>query len=361
MQCPPIPNKSYREFSENLRLKTQAGRIPLNGSLELTQRCNLNCLHCYCIQKNAAKELSTEKIKSLLDEMARAGCLWLLITGGEPLLREDFSQIYLHAKRCGFLINLYTNGTLIDDEKIRLFKEYPPYSIEITLYGAKKQTYETITGVEGSFDRCIDSINSLIKHNLPVQLKTIAMTINKDEVFQIKDFAKKQGLLFRFDPDITPRLDNSKHALKFRLTPREVLCLDKEDKDRKAEWQRHIEESMEPYPGDELFVCGAGRNMFHIDSYGKMSLCLGASNISFSLAECSFDEVWNRYFPEILSLKADPNNPCLKCELVSVCNNCPGASYLENKDMNKPVAYLCELAHLRLKEFGIRARNKVLV
>ena len=125
---------------QNFRLwdKIKDQRKALSFDLEITARCNHNCRHCY-INLPAGdhpakqKELSLEEIQMIADEAVSLGTLWCLITGGEPLLREDFADIYMLLKRKGLLVSVFTNATLIYEEKIRLFKMYPPRDIEASL------------------------------------------------------------------------------------------------------------------------------------------------------------------------------------------------------------------------------------
>ena len=102
------------------RLKAQVGdrRVPLGGTLELTHRCNHRCRHCFnnLGPKDApalARELSTREAARILEEAAALGCVWVLLTGGEILLRPDFTEIYDHACWLGLLVTLFTNGTLV--------------------------------------------------------------------------------------------------------------------------------------------------------------------------------------------------------------------------------------------------------
>ncbi|MEE9523617.1 MAG: radical SAM protein, partial [Thermodesulfovibrionales bacterium] len=113
----------YQDVSSRIHHKAVTGnkRVPVNATLELTYRCNNRCVHCYCNLPTGDKiaresELSLEEIEKIFDELKEMGCLWLLITGGEPLLRDDFSQVYLAAKSRGFLVTVFTNGILVDDE-----------------------------------------------------------------------------------------------------------------------------------------------------------------------------------------------------------------------------------------------------
>jgi MoaA/NifB/PqqE/SkfB family radical SAM enzyme len=95
----PDTTQSYSEFGISLQRATNGARVPLNGSFELTFRCNLRCIHCYIPDYSGAGELSTGEVKRILSEAADEGCLWMLLTGGEVLSRRDFPEIYLHARR----------------------------------------------------------------------------------------------------------------------------------------------------------------------------------------------------------------------------------------------------------------------
>jgi radical SAM protein with 4Fe4S-binding SPASM domain len=357
MECPHIPNISYVQFGERLNRQVLEKRIPVNGSIELTFRCNLRCAHCYCNlpaseQDAINNELKTEEILRIFDQIADAGCLWLLITGGEPLLRKDFFETYIYAKKKGFLITLFTNGTLMTPEIADHLTEWPPHSVEITLYGATRSTYEKITGVPGSFERCKKSIDLLLERKLPLELKTMAMTLNHDEVFQIKEFAEGLGVKFRFDPVLNSRLDGSKAPCNLRLSPEEVIDLDLGDEKRVKEWQRFCEKFIGPHPSDYLFVCGAGLSNFHIDPYGQMTACLMTRFREYDLRRGSFAEGWYQWMPEFLKLKPTGDYPCGKCDLIALCGQCPGWAWLEHASPESPVDYLCQIAHLRAQAFN---------
>ena len=129
----------------------------------------------------AARELSTDELRRIIDEIADAGCLWLLFTGGEIFARKDFLEIYTHAKQRGLLISLFTNGTQVTPAIADYLAVWRPFAIEITLYGRTRETYERLTGVPGSFDRCMRGIRLLKERGLPLKLKSVAVTINRHE------------------------------------------------------------------------------------------------------------------------------------------------------------------------------------
>ncbi|MCJ7595683.1 MAG: radical SAM protein [Desulfobacterales bacterium] len=356
MDFSSMPHIGYGQLAERLNKEIIAKRIPVHGSLELTFRCNLRCVHCYCNlsagdRDALTNELTTEEVYHILDQIAEAGCLWLLITGGEPLLRKDFLEIYGYAKKRGFLITLFTNGTSITRRIADHLAEWRPHLVEISLYGATKETYESITRVPGSFDRCNRGIDLLLERELPLGLKTMAMTLNHGEISLIKEYADNLGVRFRFDPALNPRLDGAKTPCHYRLSPEEVVALDRMDEKRAGEWRAFCERAIRPYHSDDLFLCGAGVSTFHIDPYGKMSACEMIRSQSFDLRKGSFEKGWHESLPRFLAVKAEGPYPCGRCELMPLCGQCPGWSHLEHGDLETSVAYLCRIAHLRAEAF----------
>jgi MoaA/NifB/PqqE/SkfB family radical SAM enzyme len=125
--------------------KLRSKRRVIGFSLEITARCNNNCRHCYINlpandKKAKARELSLAGIKKIIDQAVDLGAMWCLINGGEPLLREDFFDIYLYLRQKGILISVFTNATLVSEKHIWLFKKYPPRDVEVTVYGVTKET-----------------------------------------------------------------------------------------------------------------------------------------------------------------------------------------------------------------------------
>lgn len=356
MLYPEILALDSTEYFQDFNRQIADHRIPVQGSLELTFRCNLRCVHCYCNlpagdRDAAQEELGTKEVLSLLDRIAEAGCLWLLLTGGEPLLRQDLFEIYTHAKKKGFLITLFTNGTLITPQVLDMLAEWPPRSIEITLYGATRETCEAVTRVPGSFHQCMAGIEKLLEKGLPLALKTMAMTLNHHEIPQMMASANERGLKFRFDPILNPRIDRSKDPCRFRLPPEEVIRLVLAHEERSNEWQEFCKKFIFPPSSESLFGCGAGIRTFNVDPYGKMSPCQMARFQVHDLRKASFKEVWGEHIPATLKMKPQGDYPCGRCDPISLCGQCSGWAWLENRDLEKPVDYLCRIAHLRAAAF----------
>ncbi len=356
-----ISKISYRDFSLRLHQEIISQRLPIDGTIEITLRCNLGCLHCYCCHDPQKKELNTLQIHRIIDEIVDAGCLWLLITGGEPLLRSDFIDIYAYAKKKGLLITLFTNATLLNAYIADYLADYPPFSIEVSLYGVTEFTYEKITGTQGSFKECVEGIGLIKERGLPLKIKTMLLTMNEHELEKIKKFAESLKTDFRFDPTLSPRLDGSKKPYQFMLTPERILKFEMEDADRARGWREFCASFPEPENSDLLFNCGAGIFTFHIDPYGILNACIICRFLSYDLVNGSFKEGWNSFIPEnILTLKQKKDSRCSACNLRYLCDLCPGWSYLEHGRLEKtPVERLCKIAKLRDNVFGpVKIKNE---
>ena len=238
---------NYGTFSESVHRGAATERLPLSGTIEVTRRCPLTCAHCYnnlpMADRDARSlELTYAEHCRILDELAEAGCLWLLFTGGEIFARRDFLDIYKYAKTKGFLNTLFTNGTLITPKLADELARWRPFAIEITLYGHTKATYEGLTGIPGSHEKCLRGIHLLLERGLPLKLKTVAVTINKHEVRDMQRFAEEElGVEFKFDSLMSPRIDCSQSPLAVRLTPEECVAFDVQDSKRMDEWKLFAE------------------------------------------------------------------------------------------------------------------------
>src|SRR5438093_7155130 len=234
-----------KELGQHLSAKLGEQRYPLSGQWELTCRCNLHCVMCYTDCFNTPdlipQELSLSEIIRIMDEIHEAGCLELCLTGGEPLARRDFLDIYTYAKQKGFLVTVFTNGTLVTPKIADYWVQYPPAMIEISFHGLTEQSFDQITQGPGSYARCLEGIGLIRERNLPLALKTTGMTINRHEVLKIKEFVDRLGedgagnVQYKFGSDIRPRLDGSEDILQYQLPIEDVRSIEQADPEFRAE------------------------------------------------------------------------------------------------------------------------------
>ena len=262
-----LSDQTYEIFSKQLHERASQNRMPISATVEVTMRCNLHCQHCYIpLEQRKAKhpdELSLDEFKRVFSEFADAGTLWLLFTGGEPFLRPDFLDIYAVAKQFGFIITIFTNGTLINDRIVEYLAEWRPFNIEISLYGSTQQTYEKITGIPGSYQRCLQGIEGLLQNGLPLELKAPLMTLNAHELKDMKKMAANLGVGFHFDPVITAGINGDLTPTAFRLPPEEIIQYELNDEHRASTWPEKIASYKDKnIEGSSMYNCGAGAPAF---------------------------------------------------------------------------------------------------
>jgi len=352
MDCQLQPELDLEIWGEMLLKPLGGERYPLSGGMELTSRCNLSCLHCYINKpancgKSKEKELTTGEIKDILDQAANAGCLFLLMTGGEPLIRPDFSEIYSHARRNGILITLFTNGTLVTHAILDVLTDMPPVLVEVTVYGATEGTYEAVTGVKGSYKRFIKGLDLLSQSGLRFALKTVLLTKNKHELSQMAKMAEDRNINFRYDGTIWPRLDREDGPYHYKLDVNGLLELDRLDRKRQDAWNSLYERTKGlPMRSEKIYSCGAGYRTFHIDSAGKMSVCIMARTPAYDVFEKGFESAWEKLGAERSRIR-QVNSPCQSCSAAGICMQCPGWSQLAHGDSETPVDFVCQLAKQR--------------
>jgi radical SAM protein with 4Fe4S-binding SPASM domain len=355
---------SYGAFSADLHQKQAGQRAPMQVSIEVTRRCPLECQHCYNNlpmgdQEARSREMTTEEHFKMLDELVEMGTFWLLYTGGEIFARKDFLEIYTYAKKKGFLITLFTNGTLINEKIADYLLEWPPFAIEITLYGRTRETYEALTMIPGSYDRCLRGIKLLRERGLPLKLKTVATSINKHEVNAMRRFAEEElGVGFKFDGLINPRIDCSQSPLAVRLQPEEVVALDLQTPRGVAEYRSLIERDLAGPPAlashNDVYACGGGVNSFAVNALGEMGICVISQQETFDVRTSGVRPAWDDSLYETRTRKRSRTTKCVECRIQSLCSMCPANGEMENGDRESPVEFLCHVAHLRALAIGVQ-------
>jgi len=383
MSIPFISQVPLPEFSLWEKMKHERNVVAFD--LEITARCNNNCRHCYINlpsndKKAQENELSFDEIKKIIDEVVSLGALWCLITGGEPLLRKDFFEIYLYLKKKGLLVSVFTNGALITRKHIEFFKKYPPRDIEITVYGVTQETYEKITRVPGSFNAFMNGLNLLLEHGIKVRFKAMALRSNVNELSDISRFCRERTKdYFRFDPFLHLRFDGNKkrnaEIKSERLSPKEIVAIEKRDPERFQALEKGCDKLIMPelaYTNcNHLFHCGTGQGSFTVSYDGLFRLCssLCYPDCVYDLRKGTLNEAWQNFIPKVRDMRSNRNeflNKCRSCSLINLCMWCPAVSHLETGELDKPVEYFCELAHARAssldkdKKYAVGLRYEVL-
>lgn len=354
MSCPLVP---YKVFSRQMMITAAARRIPLTGTFELTDRCQLACPFCYVRRRpgDAGGEtdaLDTAAVAAILDQLADAGCLWLALTGGDPLARRDFPDVYREARRRGFLITLMTNAVGVTPGIADLLADLPPFSIEVTLYGATPETYDRTTGTRGTFDRALAGIARLAERRLPLTLKTTVSTLNLHEFEAIAAHATRLGVPFRWDALLNARLDDGTLDTRLRIPAAEAVRLEAGSERVAESWRKAGREGPTPTDPGRLFECAAGVTAFSVDPRGHLMPCLMVRAPAFDLRSGRFADGWDGPIRRAVEARRTGPNRCWECADARFCSICPGWGAVEHGDPEAPVEALCQVARARRQAFG---------
>lgn len=353
--------------------------------VELTERCNLRCIHCY-INRPAGdrearvREMTTERVKALLREAAGLGCFTVRFTGGEPLLREDFAELYRYARGLGLRVLLFTNATLITAEIADLLAQVPPLEkVEISIYGMSPETYDEVTGVRAAYRAAMRGVELLVERRVPCIVKGAPLPPNRHELAAFQAWAATiPGMVARPSSsgtlDLRGRRDSVHDNARIealRVSPEERVRMPARDRARyRADMAEFCGKFIGP-PGDRLFTCGAGMGAGSVDAYGRVQGCvlLRHPDTVYEPATAGgrgpqaggLREARAHFFPAVRQMRArDPEYlaRCARCFLKGLCDQCPAKSWMEHGTLDTPVNYLCAVAHARARDLGLLAAGE---
>jgi radical SAM protein with 4Fe4S-binding SPASM domain len=312
------------------------------------------------------RELTTSGIIAILKEAAALGALTVRFTGGEPLLREDFPDLYLFARRLGLKVLLFTNARLITPDLARLFARIPPLEkIEVTVYGMRRESYEAVSRVRGSYDEFRRGIGLLLNNKVPFVVKGALLPPNREEMEAFEAWAAtlpamEGGPSYSMFFDLRGRRDfpaRNRMIQGLRLAPAEGVALLRRNRKYWHALPEFAAKFMRP-TGDLLFSCGAG-HLPSVDAYGMLQPCLLLRHpgMVYDLKKGSLEDALTNFFPRLLE-ETRATNPdylarCARCFLKGLCEQCPAKSWSEHGALDTPVEYLCQVAHAQARDLGL--------
>lgn len=349
---------------------------PVNGSLELLPLCNMNCDMCYIrlssLEVKAQGGLHTvDEWIRLGREMAKSGVLFLMLTGGEPLLFPEFRKLYTELKRMGMILTINTNGTLLDKEWADFFGKYKPRRINITLYGSDDTAYEKLCHYPGGFLKAIEAIQLLRERGVDVKINGSVTKKNRDDMEAIYEIGRKLDVPVHMDTYMLPGIHE--RDLPFeqqsRLTPEEAATADivmRRSEMGEADLQRYAREILREvekrdvtYP--DQITCLAGNCSFAVSWRGEMRPCVTFEEPAVSVLERGFEEAWKEISGRAKDLRV--SEICTRCHLRPACKTCAASAKLETGCCGKVPEYLCrytkELIRL-LKEIYSDSESNVM-
>jgi len=349
----------------------KAGR-PLLARLdfELTERCNNNCIHCSVNlpagdEEARRRELAAAEIKNILGEAASLGCLSVRFTGGEPLLRDDFEEIYIAARNLGLRVRIFTNATLLTPELAALLKKIPPLGkMEVSVYGMSAESALAVTGNPDSHEALRRGLALLLSHGVPFEVKGAVLPPTKDELDRFEAWTRDLpgmtalpscAMLF----DLRSRRDQAAkndEIRRLRMEPQEYIQLEsRRGEGQKAELRAFVARFAGP-GGDRLFPCLV--DTASVDAYGHFQVCLSLRHPDtvYDLKKGSLRNAIEEFLPKVREMRtANPAylKRCGRCFLKALCLQCPAKSWAEHGTLDTPVEYFCRITHAQAVSIGV--------
>jgi AdoMet-dependent heme synthase len=321
--------------------------VPLSVQLDLTYRCNEQCVHCY-LDHHDHGEMTTAEIKHLLKEMAEAGVFILTLSGGEIFLRKDFFEILECARALTFCIKLKTNAVLVREAQAARLRDLGVESIQVSIYSHRPEVHDAITRVRGSLRRSIDAIRFLKAQGLKVVIANVLMTENLSDYNGVRALAEELGASYTLDPTVTPMMDGGRSTLKLNAGESALNNLFHD--------QNYVGNldtfCAPPSAPDEAAMdslpCSAGHTAAYVSPYGEFYPCVQFPLSCGNVRQQRFIDIWrnSEQLNEVRSIRLRDLTSCSQCAHGSTCTRCPGLAFLEG-NMRGPSTADCEKSFAR--------------
>ena len=365
-------------ISTYLHRKGRELGLPIAGIFELTARCNFNCPMCYVHMTQeqvdaTGKELTARQWLEIAREAKDRGMIFVLLTGGEPLVRKDFFEIYDGMRRMGLLISINSNGSMLTGPILERFLEAPPFRFNISLYGGSNETYKNMCGIP-VYDRVKENIRALRKAGVDVSLSLSITPYNKDDIARIYADAVELGVNVKASSYMYPPVringeqfgcgnrlpceESAKYMVQWdqlRFTPEEFAL------------RAQAMENMEALPPEGCPVeegegvrCRAGSSSFWMTWDGKMRPCGMMTHPEAKPLEIGFDAAWEHIRTQTAAIKTPAK--CVSCGYKNLCGACAAVYYTETGRFDGVPDYVCrraeEIVRQTLQAAGERSNRE---
>ncbi len=302
---------------------------------ELTYECNLSCIHCYTYNEDKSKYLALPQIEGIAKQLKDMGTVFIILSGGEPFIRDDIMDI-IEMMRKDFYLVILTNATRINIKIAKRLKELKVSQIEISLFAIDGEIHDSITGIKGSHANTMHGIHCLNTEGVNVRIKSPLMARNISEYPKLVDYSKRLGVSLTSSPQIIPRLDGSTDTYEHSISDEELEVYYSQWRKNKGEKTETSTNKPPALTEDRDVTCNAGRTICSITPDGCLKPCSSLSVNLGNLVEKSFKELWlegqNKFLNTIRKSGVSDFSKCSTCEWTAQCLPCPGANWLESGD-----------------------------
>ena len=305
-----------------------------NIIIEITQKCNERCVHCYIPHENKNSIMSDKDFYAIVDMCGGIETILnVRITGGECMSHPSFKNYIRYVKDKGFALTLLTNLTLLDDETIYILKEGTLSQVQVSMFSVNPEIHDRITAVPGSLEKTMKNIEKLKAAGAPVSIATQAMEINKDSIERLYEYTIKHGFNLRCDWTIIAKENRNSENLSYRirdLSNYKNICKSRLKHCDGYEKELRKALSRDPKP-ETSHLCNAGTNGLYIDTNLKVHPCPGWDLIVGDLKSDSLSDIWNKSekLQKVRDVVLKDFPKCAKCDIRNLCSICMAQADME--------------------------------
>ena len=310
--------------------------VPVNTEVEITNRCNLSCQHCYLAPRGRVV-LTGDETRGVIDDLEELGCFILTLTGGEIFLRRDTLDIVRYARDRQFAVELLTNGNYISAETAQELARLGISRVQVSIYSADPEVHDRITRTRGSLERTIAGVKALTERGIKVVAACVVMSINLETHRSVEILAEELGAQPSFAYPVSAKVDGSKETHRLRLDHEQLYQFHSLNRQKVC---RTFDRRTDEPP------CHAGSAVCFINSNGDVYPCVVFPMSCGNIRRAELKHIWHSS-PQLgtfRQVRIKDLRVCGECELLPYCRLCPGLSWLEDGDMLGPSSIHCEMA-----------------
>lgn len=320
-----------------MRAAFERAGAPERLHIDVTYRCDLDCVHCYLDEKDRWPEMRTDEVLALLDQAHDAGVMHLTWSGGEVFARPDFMELLEYAGKLGFVQRLKTHGGAIDAPLARRLFEARVHRIDVSVYSLRPEVHDRITQVAGSLDATIAGVRAARGAGVAVKVNSVVFAGNLEEIPAIDDFFAALGCSCGFTANIARDHGGGAELDGLELEGDDIVrafeLIDRTYFARRGKLE--VSEQRESW--SHSAVCGAGRTSGYITPDGAVWPCVMWPQALGHLREQGLDEIWqsSALRKEILAFRNASRTSCTSCGGRTACAYCPGEAFKRTGDFKQ--------------------------
>ena len=323
-----------RRHMENfLMRKSRLHGRPYCASFELTPLCNFDCKMCYMhlTKEQMEKEgriLTTEEWLDIVRQAVDAGVANVDLTGGECLTHPGFEDIYRYLASRGVRVAVLTNGQLLSERHVELFKKYPPAGVQISLYGSCEEAYKRVTG-HNAFRQVLKAVELLKTAGIRVRVTVTPNKYMQDDAESLLNLIHSLDVDYSIGRSTLPARPETGRKIEDYIIENEVYV-------RMCKFEEHhrialfTELGITPSKKYDFLIkgqrtfegapCSAGSANFHINWKGEMAPCVAFYEVTKSVLDCSLEDAWI-WIRDTMKCYREPEE-CKSCTWHDKCQGC---------------------------------------